>query len=179
MLPIYTRQADRIRPVQTELRAGATTWVRPAVSSSPSRRLTLFVSRRPWPTSYVDGHSVPQFHSLTLAFSQIAVNASILADTGGTCVCTAADLCVADDVFLACKAQIKRELITTTAAVSCLSSVLMGVLANLPVGLAPGLGLNAYVSLLSPRLPGESPRLNHMSPGSSRTRSSDFTAAGP
>ena len=39
---------------------------------------------------------------------------------------------------------VRRDLITTTAAVSCLSSFLMGLLANLPVGLAPGLGLNSY-----------------------------------
>jgi adenine/guanine/hypoxanthine permease len=55
---------------------------------------------------------------------------------------------VTDDAYNACVAEVHRELITTTAAVSCLASVLMGVLANLPVGLAPGLGLNAYVSPL-------------------------------
>lgn len=40
----------------------------------------------------------------------------------------------------------QRDLITTTASISALSSFLMGLLANLPVGMAPGLGLNAYVS---------------------------------
>ena len=43
-------------------------------------------------------------------------------------------------------AEVQRDLITTTAAVSALASVLLGALANLPVGMAPGLGLNAYVS---------------------------------
>ncbi|KIL58593.1 hypothetical protein M378DRAFT_312443 [Amanita muscaria Koide BX008] len=38
----------------------------------------------------------------------------------------------------------KRDLITTTAAISSLSLFLMGLLANLPVGLSPGLGVNAY-----------------------------------
>ncbi|KAG6876227.1 hypothetical protein C0992_000429 [Termitomyces sp. T32_za158] len=66
---------------------------------------------------------------------------------GGTCVCAADDLCVADAVYQACVAEVRVDLITTTAAVSALASFLMGLLANLPVGLAPGLGLNAYVCL--------------------------------
>ncbi|TFK66066.1 xanthine/uracil permease [Pluteus cervinus] len=74
----------------------------------------------------------------------VSVNAAILSDSGGTCVCTTNDLCVNDDAYLACKAEIRQELITTTAAIASLSSFLMGLLANMPVGLAPGLGLNAY-----------------------------------
>jgi AGZA family xanthine/uracil permease-like MFS transporter len=74
----------------------------------------------------------------------ISVNASILADSGGTCVCPTSDLCVADDVYLQCVSEVNRDLITTTAAIAALSSFLMGLLANLPVGMAPGLGLNAY-----------------------------------
>jgi AGZA family xanthine/uracil permease-like MFS transporter len=56
---------------------------------------------------------------------------------------------VDDPVYLTCKADVRRQLITTTAAVAALSSFLMGLFANLPVALAPGLGLNAYVSRLS------------------------------
>jgi xanthine/uracil/vitamin C permease (AzgA family) len=78
------------------------------------------------------------------------VNASILSDTGGTCVCTAADLCVTDQTYLTCVGEVQRDLITGTAAIAALSSFLMGLLANLPVGLAPGLGLNAYVSRAAP-----------------------------
>ncbi|KAF9445193.1 xanthine/uracil permease [Macrolepiota fuliginosa MF-IS2] len=74
----------------------------------------------------------------------ISVNASILSDTGGTCVCTRDDLCVTDPDYLSCKNEVRQDFITTTAAISALSSFLMGLLANLPVGLAPGLGLNAY-----------------------------------
>lgn len=73
----------------------------------------------------------------------IGVNATIVADTGGTCVCAAAD-CTTDSSYNACLGTLKRDLITATAAISCLSSILMGLLANLPVGMAPGLGLNAY-----------------------------------
>jgi len=67
-------------------------------------------------------------------------------------VCTREDLCVSDSDYLSCQNEIRQDLITTTAAIAALSSFLMGALANLPVGLAPGLGLNAYVSssILSP-----------------------------
>ncbi|KAI0073347.1 hypothetical protein K474DRAFT_223969 [Panus rudis PR-1116 ss-1] len=76
----------------------------------------------------------------------ISVNASILSDSGGTCVCNNPDdpVCATDETYLACVADVRRDLITTTAAVSALASFLMGLLANLPVGMAPGLGLNAY-----------------------------------
>jgi len=39
---------------------------------------------------------------------------------------------------------VQRDLITTTAAISGFSSCLFGLLTNLPVALAPGMGLNAY-----------------------------------
>lgn len=78
---------------------------------------------------------------------QISVNAAILRDSGGTCVCSTNDGCTDDAVYLSCVADVQRDLITTTASISALSSFLMGLLANLPVGMAPGLGLNAYVSL--------------------------------
>lgn len=81
-----------------------------------------------------------------IPLSQISVNAAIISDTGGTCECTQSDLCVSDPTYLSCVAEVQRDLITTTAAVSALASFLMGLLANLPVGMAPGLGLNAYVS---------------------------------
>ncbi|KAI0288758.1 permease family-domain-containing protein [Russula brevipes] len=74
----------------------------------------------------------------------ISVNASIISDTGGTCECLTNDACTSDATYLLCVDEVRRDLITTTAAVSSLASFLMGLLANLPVGLAPGLGLNAY-----------------------------------
>lgn len=74
----------------------------------------------------------------------ISVNASILADSGGTCVCPTDDLCITDPEYLICKGEVRNNLITATAAISALSTCLMGIFANLPVGLAPGLGLNAY-----------------------------------
>ncbi|KAI2462896.1 permease family-domain-containing protein [Annulohypoxylon bovei var. microspora] len=77
----------------------------------------------------------------------IAVNSSIVSDTGGTCVCNggAADrFCDVNEEYLLCAAEIKRDLVTATAAISALSSICMGLFANLPVSLAPGMGLNAY-----------------------------------
>ncbi|KAI0027475.1 xanthine/uracil permease [Vararia minispora EC-137] len=76
----------------------------------------------------------------------ISVNASILVDSGGTCVCAAGFDCVAspDPAYSQCLTEVQRDLITTTAAISALASCLMGFFANLPVGMAPGLGLNAY-----------------------------------
>ncbi|KAJ1335861.1 Purine transporter [Microdochium nivale] len=77
----------------------------------------------------------------------LAVNSSIVADSGGTCVCNGgADdpICVVNEEYLLCTADVKRDLVTATAAISALSTFFMGLLANLPVGLAPGMGLNAY-----------------------------------
>ncbi|KUI74513.1 hypothetical protein VM1G_10073 [Cytospora mali] len=77
----------------------------------------------------------------------IAVNASIVADTGGTCVCNGgADdpICDTNVEYALCVNDIKRDMITATAAISALASFCMGLFANLPVGLAPGMGLNAY-----------------------------------
>ncbi|KAI1472264.1 uncharacterized protein F4812DRAFT_408183 [Daldinia caldariorum] len=77
----------------------------------------------------------------------IAVNSSVVSDTGGTCVCNGGpddQACKVNEEYLLCVAEIKRDLVTATAAISALSSFCMGLFANLPVSLAPGMGLNAY-----------------------------------
>ncbi|KIV99975.1 uncharacterized protein PV09_08485 [Verruconis gallopava] len=76
----------------------------------------------------------------------ISVNASILADSGGTCVCNDPKdpTCATNDEYNLCLLDIKRDLITATAAISGLASFLFGFMTNLPVALAPGMGLNAY-----------------------------------
>ncbi|KAF2463177.1 uncharacterized protein BDR25DRAFT_337990 [Lindgomyces ingoldianus] len=78
----------------------------------------------------------------------IAVNASILADTGGNCVCndtTGKDpICAVNEEYSSCVRDMNRSLITATAAISGFSSFLFGFLTNMPVCLAPGMGLNAY-----------------------------------
>jgi AGZA family xanthine/uracil permease-like MFS transporter len=66
----------------------------------------------------------------------IAVNASIVADTGGTCICdsTPADpICKTNEAYALCSAEVKRDLVTATAAIAALSSFCMGLFANLCV----------------------------------------------
>ncbi|KAH7152902.1 permease family-domain-containing protein [Dactylonectria macrodidyma] len=76
----------------------------------------------------------------------IAVNAALLSQSGGTCVCDLADKQACDDIasYVACKEDVRRDLITATAAISGLGSFMFGLLTNLPVAIAPGMGLNAY-----------------------------------
>ncbi|KGN45828.1 adenine/guanine permease AZG1 [Cucumis sativus] len=108
---------------------------------------------------------------LTMAYI-LAVNASILADSGATCSqsdcvplcsdpsiplssCTGSDLriiqpdgsCMFDPVnpgYVDCLDQVRRDLIVATIASSLIGCVIMGVFANLPLALAPGMGTNAY-----------------------------------
>jgi hypothetical protein len=73
--------------------------------------------------------------------------ATILSDTGGTCVCppdSMSDLCETNEEYLLCVQVVKRDLVTATAAISALTSFCMGLFANMPIALAPGMGLNAY-----------------------------------
>ncbi|KAK7967401.1 permease [Apiospora aurea] len=79
----------------------------------------------------------------------IAVNSTILADSGGTCICTAPTRpdgvkCEGDASYDACLNVLKQDLVTSTAALSGLASIAFGFLTNLPVALGPGMGLNAY-----------------------------------
>ncbi|KAL6156214.1 hypothetical protein ACJBU6_05345 [Exserohilum turcicum] len=78
----------------------------------------------------------------------IDVNASILADSGVTCVCNnpTDKFCFTDEPYIQCVLQAERDLITATSAISAFSTFLMGIMANLPVALAPALGLNAYIT---------------------------------
>ncbi|CBY00368.1 hypothetical protein IAQ61_011300 [Plenodomus lingam] len=76
----------------------------------------------------------------------ISVNSSIVADSGGTCVCPPenTDFCATDPEYALCVQLVQRDLVTATAAISALTSFCMGLFANLPIALAPGMGLNAY-----------------------------------
>lgn len=114
---------------------------------------------------------------LTMAYV-LAANASILADSGGTCTvsdCTAAcsagpsvpaEHCHGVDGaglalhlvlpgpdckffpvnpgYQACLQRTKQDLVVATAAASLVGSAVMGLWANLPLALAPGMGMNAY-----------------------------------
>lgn len=64
----------------------------------------------------------------------IAVNASIVSDTGGTCVCPgSADdpVCDVDQDYALCVQAIRRDAVTATAAISALATFCMGLFANL------------------------------------------------
>ena len=76
----------------------------------------------------------------------ISVNATIVSQSGGTCVCppTSKDLCDTDPEYLICVQEVQRDLVTATAAIAALTSFCMGLFANMPIALAPGMGLNAY-----------------------------------
>ncbi|WIA36283.1 hypothetical protein OEZ86_007609 [Tetradesmus obliquus] len=82
----------------------------------------------------------------------LAVNSGILSDTGGTCTdadCTGPKAgqpgCrFTDPGFQSCVQEVRRSLISATAATSLMACFLMGAIANLPLAVAPGMGINAY-----------------------------------
>ncbi len=92
----------------------------------------------------------------------ISVNATILTDSGGNCsflylttnltlnrrnVCLQRQTdptCFKDVDYNFCLGIIRRDFITGTAAIAALTSFCMGLFANMPIALAPGMGLNAY-----------------------------------
>ncbi|XP_010543684.1 PREDICTED: adenine/guanine permease AZG1 [Tarenaya hassleriana] len=108
---------------------------------------------------------------LTMAYI-LAVNASILSDSGGTCSvsdcvplcsdptipvsrCSGPGLrivqpdqsCKFDPVnpgYAMCVDRIRKDLIVATVASSLIGCAIMGVFANLPLAMAPGMGANAY-----------------------------------
>ncbi|KAK9742267.1 hypothetical protein RND81_03G160100 [Saponaria officinalis] len=108
---------------------------------------------------------------LTMAYI-LAVNASILSDSGATCsvsdciplcsdltfpattcdgpnrhIITPDATCKFDPVnpgYAACLRGVRKDLIVATVASSLIGCVVMGVFANLPLALAPGMGTNAY-----------------------------------
>jgi AGZA family xanthine/uracil permease-like MFS transporter len=78
---------------------------------------------------------------LTLGYI-LAVNPMILADSGGTCPCDTPPCW--DPAYEECLQEVRRDLVIVTALTSGIACFLMGVAANLPFALAPGMGMNAY-----------------------------------
>ena len=74
----------------------------------------------------------------------LAVNPRILADSGGPCVPNEADGGIFGETYTSCMETVKREYVTSTAIASMFGCLCMGILANLPIALAPGMGMNAY-----------------------------------
>lgn len=54
------------------------------------------------------------------------------------------DLCDTNAEYMLCVQGVQRDLVTATAAISALTTFCMGLFANMPLGVAPGMGLNAY-----------------------------------
>ena len=64
-------------------------------------------------------------------------------DSGGPCVCDSTPddpICVTNVAYNLCINELKRDYVTSTSAISLIATFLMGALANMPLGLAPGLG---------------------------------------
>ncbi|PTD08334.1 putative xanthine/uracil permease [Fusarium culmorum] len=78
----------------------------------------------------------------------IAVNASILSQTGGPCICDEKNRNDCDKIpsYATCQEEVRRDLVMATSVMSALSSFMFGLATNLPIALAPGMGLNAYFS---------------------------------
>ncbi|KAK2623758.1 hypothetical protein QTJ16_006939 [Diplocarpon rosae] len=77
----------------------------------------------------------------------ISVNANITTASGGTCGACVAETpfdCPLQEEYGLCLGRMTRDFITGTAAISALTSFCMGLFANMPIALAPGMGLNAY-----------------------------------
>jgi len=63
----------------------------------------------------------------------LSVNSTITSDSGGTCVCppTSQDLCVTDAAYMLCVQEVRRDLVTATAAIAALTTFCMGLFANM------------------------------------------------
>ena len=66
------------------------------------------------------------------------MNPRILADSGGPCVPPEGNIFAPE--YEECMSDIKKEFITATAIASMVGCFLMGILGNLPIALAPGMG---------------------------------------
>ncbi|KAI4319046.1 hypothetical protein MLD38_032694 [Melastoma candidum] len=78
---------------------------------------------------------------LTMAYI-IAINSTILADSGGTCSVHG----LTESGYQTCLTRTKNDIVVATILSSMVGCIAMGVLANLPLALAPGMGPNAYLA---------------------------------
>lgn len=93
-------------------------------------------TNNPRPTSSVSTHRLSPVCYRTSRIRNTSFDNAT--ETGGTCVCKSATdaTCATDAAYLQCIGEVKQDLVTATAALAALSSVAMGVFANLPVALA-------------------------------------------
>ena len=109
-----------------------------AVIKSPVGRFFQMEERKTTFTTELRGATAT---FLTMAYI-LAVNPSILAASGGPCKAVNGDIFSPE--YESCLEEIKREYVTSTALACMFGCLCMGLLANLPIGLAPGMGMNAY-----------------------------------
>lgn len=72
-------------------------------------------------------------------------------DTGGPCVCRGGPsdpTCNNNTEYSLCQNELRRDYVTSTSAIALISTFMMGALANMPLGLAPGLGGEWFVHML-------------------------------
>ncbi|KAK9061019.1 hypothetical protein SSX86_018199 [Deinandra increscens subsp. villosa] len=149
-------------------------------ASSPLNRLNAFVGRsrigkrfklNQRNTTFTTELRAGTTTFLTMAYI-LAVNATILSDSGATCSvsdciplcsdpsfnysnCTAPDLrLIPPDIsckfppvnpgYTACLERVRKDLIVATVGSSLIGCIIMGTFANLPLALAPAMGSNAY-----------------------------------
>lgn len=72
----------------------------------------------------------------------LAVNPRILADSGGPCV--APDGNIFAEEYEDCLFEIRKQFVTSTAIASMFGCFVMGLMANYPILLSCGMGMNAY-----------------------------------
>jgi len=79
----------------------------------------------------------------------ISVNATIVSQSGGTCVCPpdSPDLCDSDPEYMLCVQEINRDLVTATAAIAALTTFCMGLFANMPIALGKQVSRHARVTI--------------------------------
>jgi AGZA family xanthine/uracil permease-like MFS transporter len=72
----------------------------------------------------------------------LAVNPRIMADSGGPCVAPEGNIFAPE--YEQCLEDIRRQFVTATAIASMFGCIAMGLMANLPIALSAGMGMNAY-----------------------------------
>eukprot|EP01083_Nonionella_stella_P205297 747732_1 len=116
----------------------------PVVSSSPTTligRIENYFELRQRGSSWMIELRAGCVTFVTMAYI-LAVNASIISETGGTCQLPSEG--ATDSDFFECKEIVRLDLITATAVGALIACFVMGLSANMPIGMAPGMGINAY-----------------------------------
>ena len=88
-------------------------------------------------------NALSEFRGATATFMSmayiLAVNPRILSESGGPCVPDPEDGGIFGPSYLACVEEVKREYVTSTAMATMFACFFMGLMANLPIAVAPGM----------------------------------------